>query len=64
MLCRKMKITDPTTLVSTPIKKRAKSSPQNLSLICGHRDRNDTLCPGIKEDRLKDLCQKVKERLA
>ncbi len=64
MLCRKMKITDPTTLVSTPIKKQEKSSPQNLSLICGHRDRNDTLCPGIEEDRLEDLCQKVKERLA
>lgn len=63
MLGQKIGISDPTTLVSTPIQKEKLSSPQNLPRIIGHRDRNDTKCPGLDEDRLKELRQQVKNRL-
>ncbi|MEG3938541.1 peptidoglycan recognition family protein [Microcoleus sp. S36b_A3] len=62
-LCKKIGITDPTTLVSTPIDKDREPSPKSLPRIIGHRDRVDTICPGMGEARLKDLRQAVKARL-
>lgn len=65
-LCKKIGITDPTTLVSTPIEKDAELSPKNLPQIIGHRDRVDTDCPGKDEGttvRLEEIRQAVKAQL-
>lgn len=62
-LCKKIGITDPTTPVSTPIQKQGKPPTNNLPRICGHRDRNDTICPGMKQERLEEIRQAVKARL-
>lgn len=62
-LCKKIGISDPTTLVSTSIDRVGESSPKNLPGIIGHRDRVNTECPGMGEARLKDLRQDVKALL-
>ncbi len=65
-LCKRMGISDPTTLVSTPIKKRGKPSPVNLPRIVGHEDRGDTACPGMPGGtsvRLDEIRQAVKKAL-
>lgn len=63
MLCKKIGITDPTVKVSTPIKRQGGPSTANLPRIVGHRDRIAVLCPGLKESRLVQLRQEVKEQL-
>lgn len=65
-LCRRMSITDPTTKVPTPIKRKDETSPKNLPLILGHRDRVNTACPGMDAGtsvRLGDIRDEVKGRL-
>jgi hypothetical protein len=65
-LCKKIGISDPTTLVATPIQKSGEPSPKNLPRIIGHRDRVDTACPGMKEGssvRLNEIRLEVKDRL-
>ena len=62
-LCKKIGITDPTTLVPTPITNQGQPSPKPLPSIIGHRDRVNALCPGVGENRLNDIRQTVKGRL-
>lgn len=65
-LCKKIGITDPTTLVSTPIARDGKTST-NLPRIIGHRDRFATECPGMDKGttvRLEDIRQEVRNRLS
>lgn len=67
-LCKKIGITDPTVLVSTPTAKAdfTPGPPKNLPRICGHRDRFPTKCPGMNEGtsvRLEDIRQAVKAAL-
>lgn len=64
ILCKKIGISDPTTPVSTPIQKNGESSPKNLPRIIGHRQRINTLCPGLKQNRLDELSKEVKKRLS
>jgi hypothetical protein len=64
-LCKKIGITDTTTLVSTPTAFPGKPA-KNLPRIIGHRDRVETLCPGMKEGsnvRLEEIRQAVNARL-
>jgi hypothetical protein len=73
MLCRKIGIADPTTLVSTKIVTDVLKNPtrfvfgsKNLPRICGHRDRFPTECPGMpqgKSVRLEEIRQAVKMAL-
>jgi hypothetical protein len=65
-LCKKIRITDPTTLVSTPIARDGKTTA-NLPRILGHQDRINTACPGMKKGtsvRLEEIRQEVKNRLS
>ena len=65
-LCKRMGISDPTTLVSTPTYFLGKPS-KNLPRILGHCDRGDTSCPGMKNGasvRLEDIRQAVKAALS
>lgn len=69
-LCKKIGITNTTTLVSTPTALSAKpfkAGPnKNLPRIIGHRDRFPTLCPGMEEGssvRLEQIRQAVNARL-
>jgi hypothetical protein len=65
-LCKKIGISDPTTLVATPIQRKGEPSPKNLPRIIGHRDRIDTDCPGMRNGssvRLNDIRLEVKDRL-
>ena len=65
-LCKQIGITDPTTEVPTPISKVGEPSPKNLPTIVGHRDRINTLCPGMEDGsniRLDEIRQQVKARL-
>lgn len=69
-LCKRIGINDPTKLVPTKTAKKAVplvlGPVKSLPLICGHRDRFPTDCPGNKEGksvRLEDIRQEVKKRL-
>lgn len=65
-LCKRMGISDPTTLVPTPIKRSGEPSPKNLPHIVGHRDRVNTDCPGVEKGttvRLEEIRQAVKKAL-
>jgi hypothetical protein len=65
-LCKKIGISDPTTLVPTPIDRDGEPSPKNLPRIIGHRDRVNTACPGMDKGtsvRLEEIRQAVKARL-
>lgn len=64
-LCKKIGISDPTTLVPTPIDRDGKKTA-NLPRILGHRDRIHTVCPGMEEGtsvRLEEIRQAVKANL-
>ena len=65
-LCKKIGISDPTTLVPTPIQKMGQASPKQLPRILGHRDRIDTDCPGMNKGssaRLEEIRQEVNKNL-
>lgn len=72
-LCRKIGLSDPTTLVSTRIVTRVFYNPlrydygtKSLPRICGHRDRFPTDCPGMDEGtsvRLAEIREAVKANL-
>lgn len=65
-LCKKIGISDPTTLVPTPIDRDGEPSPNNLPRIIGHRDRVNTECPGMGKGtsvRLEEIRQAVRARL-
>ncbi len=62
-LCQRYGFNDPVTPVPTPT---ADYGTRNLPLICGHRDRVSTECPGTEGGRtvrLPDIRQAVKARL-
>lgn len=62
-LCQRYGFRDPVTPVATPT---ADFGTRNLPLICGHRDRVNTECPGAEGGRtvrLSDIRQAVKGRL-
>lgn len=64
MLCRRYGFTDPVTPVPTPTD--FNPSVRNIPLICGHRDRVATECPGNEAGRnvrLPDIRQAVKAQL-
>lgn len=63
LLCQRYGFLDPVTLVPTPT---ADFGTRNLPLICGHRDRVATQCPGSQGGttiRLADIRQAVKANL-
>jgi hypothetical protein len=62
-LCKKIGIKDPTMLVPTPNTRQGEPSPKQLPRIIGHRDRVNTICPGMNQDRLEEIRQAVKARL-
>ena len=73
-LCRKIGLTDPTTLVNTRIvtevlsnnPPRYRFGSKNLPRICGHRDRFPTECPGMNQGtsvRLDGIRQTVRAQL-
>lgn len=60
-LCKKIGITDPTTLVPTPIKSQGEPSPKQLPCIIGHRDLLAVDCPGSVP--LNDIREEIKKQL-
>ena len=64
-LCRRIGISDPTTLVSTPT--ALPGNPRkNLPRILGHQDRFQTDCPGVpggKTVKMEEIRQAVKDSL-
>lgn len=64
-LCRRIGISDPTTLVSTPT--ALPGNPRkNLPRILGHQDRYQTDCPGVpggKTVKMEEIRQAVKDSL-
>lgn len=65
-LCQRMGIKDPVIPVPTPTALNGKPI-KNIPLICCHRDRFPTDCPGIKAGktvRLEDIRQAVKQALS